>query len=79
MALQAAMQADDAVRLGDIGDIEVEAEEPIRKDKKVPRHLPPVPIIQFEEPPEPPSEFPGVGVNKKVFLNFCKVYFQYLN
>ncbi|XP_023019973.2 radial spoke head protein 4a [Leptinotarsa decemlineata] len=34
---------------------------------KYPRPLPPLPLVQFEEPPEPPSEPSGVGVNKKVY------------
>lgn len=32
-----------------------------------PRVLPPEPVISYEPPPEPPPEFAGVGVNKKVY------------
>ncbi|KAJ8954788.1 hypothetical protein NQ318_014899 [Aromia moschata] len=34
---------------------------------KYPRPLPPEPVILYEEPPEPPPEPSGVGVNKKVY------------
>nr|CAI5852213.1 unnamed protein product [Callosobruchus analis] len=34
---------------------------------KFPRPLPPAPVIQHEELPEPPPEPAGVGVNKKVY------------
>lgn len=33
---------------------------------KFPRPLPPMPKVEYEEPPEPPIEPSGVGVNKKV-------------
>ncbi|KAJ8979717.1 hypothetical protein NQ317_015541 [Molorchus minor] len=36
-------------------------------DTKYPRPLPPKPVIIYEEPPEPPPEPSGVGVNKKVY------------
>lgn len=35
---------------------------------KYPRSLPTEPVIQYQEPPEPPSEPSGVGVNKKVII-----------
>lgn len=42
-------------------------EEEVKPETKYPRPLPPAPVVQFEEPPEPPSEPSGVGVNKMVF------------
>ncbi|XP_057651885.1 radial spoke head protein 6 homolog A [Diorhabda carinulata] len=34
---------------------------------KYPRPLPPLPKIIYEEPPEPPSELSGIGLNKMVY------------
>ncbi|XP_030763853.1 LOW QUALITY PROTEIN: radial spoke head protein 6 homolog A-like [Sitophilus oryzae] len=39
---------------------------------KIPRPLPPMPKIQYEEPPEPPIEPSGVGLNKKIYFVCCK-------
>lgn len=63
---QATALPPDEINLDEIANIEVEAEEPLKPVTKIPRPLPPAPVIIFEEPPEPPSELPGVGVNKKV-------------
>lgn len=45
---------------------EEEGEGGVKPPSKVPRHLPSPPQPIYEEPLEPPSEPPGVGVNKKV-------------
>lgn len=43
---------------------DVQGEDPVPKLWET---LPPLPNIQYEQPPEPPSEPSGVGVNKKVY------------
>ena len=48
-------------------EVEEVGEEPIIVTK-IPRQLPPAPVIQYEEVPECPPELPGTGVNKKVFF-----------
>ncbi|KAF7274317.1 hypothetical protein GWI33_013016 [Rhynchophorus ferrugineus] len=58
--------------LKDISKNQVETEGDAPKSK-IPRSLPPEPKIQYEEPPEPPKEPSGVGLNKKVYYVCTKI------
>lgn len=53
-----------------LGDIAKDQQFPGEGGGKYPRKLPPEPKIQFVEPPEPPAEPAGVGINKKVGNNY---------
>lgn len=52
-----------------LGNIAKDQQLPGESEGKYPRKLPPEPKIQYVEPPEPPTEPSGVGLNKKVRKN----------